>query len=151
MARYSACFNRAAASTTLAMGILQASATPRRIKLYQLVLGSEATAANTALIWTVDRVTADGSIAGGTAVTPNPLDPADAAALTTGLEGTITTNPTIGANLAQFPLNQQATLIWEAPPGGELVSPATDNNGFAIQTPTSTAIAVTATAFFQEQ
>lgn len=151
MPQYSVILQRASASSTLAMGVLQASTTARRISLFDLIIGSEATPADNVNLWAIDRVTADGSMAGGSAATPAPLDPADPASLATALTGTITTNPTIGARLAAIPCNQRATFRWVAAPGGELVAPATDNNGFAIQTPTAVGtIAVTATAFFSE-
>ena len=42
-------------------------------------MGSAATPADVAFRWVVQRTTASQALAGGTSVTPNPLDPADAA------------------------------------------------------------------------
>lgn len=138
MARYGLNLKRTTASTTLALGIMQATATsPRRLKLYEMKIGSDGTPADQPFLFVVDRVTADGSLAGGSAVTPQPLDPADAAALFDAQDTAISTNPTIGSRLWAIPLNQKATLLWQAMPGSELISPATNNNGLAIQTPTA--------------
>lgn len=152
MGKYSLEFNRAAAAATAAMGLVQATATtPRRLKLFDLIIGSEAAPADNVNLWTLDRVSG-GSPTGGTSVTPQPLDPADAVALCDAVEGTITVNPTIGTRLLSVPLNQRATFRWVAAPGSELVSPATDNHGFAVQTPTAVGlIAVTATLLIEEQ
>lgn len=129
------------ASTTLAVGVIQSTATtPGRIKVYDLIVGSEASPADNVFLYTLDKVTAQGSLAGGTAVTPQKLDEADRAALADALDTNITTNPTIGGRLLTIPLNQRATMRWVAPPGGELVSPATDNTGFALQTPTASGL-----------
>jgi hypothetical protein len=137
MPRYGVDLKKTAASTTLAIGIVQATATlPRRLKVLQAIFGNDDTPADQNFKYVIDRVTADGSLAGGTSVTPNPLDPADAAAVFDAKDTNITTNPTVGVRLLACPLNSRATAIWQAAPGCELVSPATDNNGFAVQTPT---------------
>ena len=77
MARYSAQANRTA-SATLALVALEAPATGmRRIKLYDFVIGCEAAPADNPYLYTIGRTTA---AATGTAVTPSPIDLADAAA-----------------------------------------------------------------------
>jgi hypothetical protein len=147
MARYTVEMNRTA-SASLAVGSITADATrPRRIKLYDLVLGSEATPADGAFKWSVDRCTAAGT---STGVTPQPLDPADAATeMDAGENHTI--DPTGTTPLLAIALNQRATMRWVAAPGGELVAPATASNGFAFRTPTAALVAVTATAHVEEQ
>lgn len=138
MPRYGVDLKRSTASSTLALGVIQATVTlPRRLKLLEAKFGSDGAVADTSFLYTIDRVTGDGSIAGGTAVTPNPLDPADAAAVGDAQDTGISTNPTIGARLFSLPINQRNTAIWQAAPGSELVAPATNNNGFAVQTPTA--------------
>lgn len=150
MAKYSLELNRTA-SNTLSVGFFQATATsPRRLKVLDWMFGSEATPASNAFLWTLNRVTAAGSPAGGSAVTPAPLDVADAAALFDCTEGP-TTDPTITTTLLSIPLNQQATFRWVAAPGCEPTSPATDNLGFAVKTPTSSAVAVTTSLIIEEQ
>lgn len=152
MGLYGVNLKRTAASSTLALGIMQATATPRRLKLKEMKLGSDGTPADVAFLFTVDQVTADGLLAGGTAVTPRPLDSADAAALFDAQDTAISTNPTVGNRLWACPLNQKATLLWQAMPGSELVSPATNNNGFAVLTPTAPgAVRVFADCIVEEQ
>ncbi len=150
MAKFSARMQRTA-STTLPVGTLSAAAaSPRRAKVYDLLIGSEATPADNAFLWQVQRHTADGT---GSAVTPQSLDPADSLASTivakenTTVDATRTTN----AFLLNLGLNQRASFRWVAAPGGELVIPATANNGLSIMTITSSAVAVTTTVHYDEQ
>jgi len=149
MARYAAELNRTA-SLTLAVGTLTCDATtPRRGKLYELLFGSEASPADNSFLWQVQRCTTAGT---STGVTPTALDSADAVALSdVGENHTVTPTLTAGAILLSVPLNQRATFRWVAAPYGELVYPATANNGLAIETPTASLVAVTATMHFEEQ
>ena len=122
----------------------------RRIKIYDLLVGTNGTPADNYMEWDVSRQTAAGT---STSTTPNALDPADAAAFTVGsanftAEGTITA----ASSVFYVGVNQRASYRWVAAPGSELVAPATNLAGFAIRvrsggyTGTSTA-----TAMFQEQ
>jgi hypothetical protein len=152
MPRYGVDLKRTTASTTLALGVMQATATlPRRLKLCEVKFGSDGTPADNAFKYVIDRVTAQGSYAGATGVTPSPLDSADAASVFDAGDTGISTNPTIGARLLVAALNQRATFLWQAAPGSELLSPATDNTGFAVQTPTAGgAVAVNAHCIVEE-
>lgn len=150
MAKYSATMQRTA-STSLSVGSLTADATtPRRAKAYRLEFGSEAAPADNPFLWQVQRCTTAGTA--GSSVTPAPLDPADAAALD-DVGQAHSADPTVTANvfLLTIPLNQRATYQWQPAPGGELVIPATANNGFAVRTPTASALAVTCSMHFEEQ
>lgn len=139
MAKYGLDLKRTASSATLALGIAQATATnPRRLKLYQMNLGSDDAATDDTYKYVVDEVTADGGLAGGTAATPRPLDSADPAAFFDAQDTAISTNPTIGNRRYAKTLNHRASHTWIASPGSEMVFPATNNNGFAVQTPTTT-------------
>lgn len=149
MARYAIDFHRTA-STTASTGSITADATrPRRFKLYDLLVGSEASPADNPFLWNVQRVTAAGT---STAVVPQPLDPADAATeMDAGENHTIEPTYTAAAILLQIPLNQRATFRWVAAPGGELVAPATASNGLGLITSTGSAVAVSAQAHVEEQ
>ena len=151
MGRYSTIMTRTA-STTLSVGNITANATtPRRFKIYDLVFGSaEATPADGATLWQLQRCTTTGTV--GSSVTPQPLDPADAAASAAAGQAH-TTDPTLTANAIPLSigLNQRATFRWVAQPGGELVAPATANNGFAIRTPSAATVTCSATTHFEEQ
>jgi hypothetical protein len=148
VAKYSVEANRTA-SATLAVGTVNADATrPRRGKFYDLIFGSEASPADNPFLWQVQRCTTAGT---GTAFTPVAIDPGDAATEADAAENhTITPTLTAAAILLSIGLNQRATFRWVAAPGGELVYPATASNGLAIETPTSSAVAVTATIHFDE-
>jgi hypothetical protein len=150
MGRYSVVLTRTA-STSLSVGNITADATvPRRLKLYDwAVSAAEATPADNGFLWQLQRCTTAGS---GTSVTPQIIDPADAAALFDAAQAH-TVDPTLTANaiLWSLGLNQRAAFRWVPPPGGELVVPATANNGLALRTPTASAVAVSATLYVEEQ
>jgi hypothetical protein len=148
MAKYSFQFNDTADTTLASGGIQQDATTQRRGKLYDFLVGSEATPGDTALLWTVDRGTT--ALGTASAVTPSKLDEADAVALLDCAEN-YTVNPTLGVNLLAIPLNQRATFRWVAFPGSEIVLAATANLSLLFRTPTSSAIAITGSAFFEEQ
>lgn len=123
------------ASTTASLGTMTADATrPRRLKVYDLIIGSEATPADAAILWTVQRCTAAGT---STSVTIAYADPGDSATeYDAGENHTIEPTYTANTILLNIPLNQRATFRWVAAPGGELVMPQTASNGFGIQTDT---------------
>jgi hypothetical protein len=152
MAKYSALLQRTA-SASASVGTLTAPASSmRRAKIYDFTLGSEAVPADVANLWRLSRCTAPGT---NTAVTPSPLDTADAACVTVAgqansVEPTYTSSGAIV--LADTPLNQKATYRWIASPGGELVIPATASNGFGLLTPTAGSSSnMTAFYYFEEQ
>jgi hypothetical protein len=149
MAKYAVEMNRTA-STTASLGSVGADATrPRRGKWYDIILGSEASPADNAFKYIVQRCTALGT---STSVTPQALDPADAATESdAGENHTIEPTYTANAVLLAIGLNQRATFRWVAAPGGELVYPATASNGLGIQTPTASTVAITATVHYEEQ
>jgi hypothetical protein len=132
------------------IGLTGANSAPRRIKVYDVLVGTNGTPADNFMEWDISRITAAST---ATSATPQPLDQADAASLTTttvnsSTFGTITTN----SNVFYVGVNQRASYRWVAAPGGELVSPATSSAGFQLRTRsgayTGTA---TGTLHFEEQ
>jgi hypothetical protein len=123
------------ANTTI-LGV-DAGGTARRVKIYDFLLGSDATPADNAAEYHLQRYTVDGT---STAVVPLALDPADPAALCEAGEAhSIEPTYTADAVLMNLALNQRATFRWVAAPGSELVIPATSDNGIGLRS-----IAVTA-------
>ena len=106
---------------------------------------------NPALAPGLQRYTVDGT---ATAVTPTPLDAADAAALSEAGEAH-SIEPTYTANLIllQFMANQRATFQWYAAPGYEFVLPATADSGAGLLSVTvaGSAINVGVCIHFEEQ
>jgi hypothetical protein len=149
MAKYAVDLQRTA-SAAASVGNWVANVTrPRRNKWYDILLGSQAAAADNPFLYTIQRCTTQGT---ATAVVPQAIDPADAATESVAGENhTAEPTYTAAAILLNIGLNQRATFRWIASPGGELVTPATANNGLGIQTPTSSAIAVTAQIHGEEQ
>ena len=125
--------NGAAASGSNKTALNLISAATIRPALYDLVIGSVATPADAAVKWHVQRTTAVGSE--GSGFTPIALDPGDPASLADyavahSSEPTYTSN----AVLLQISMNQRNTFGWVAAPGGELIAPATANNGRGCKT-----------------
>lgn len=135
---------RRTASTSASVGSIGANATrPRRMQWYDIVVGSEAAAADNPFLWVFQRCTAQGT---STAVTLQPLDPADAATESTaGQNHTVEPTYTATQILLDIPLNQRSTFRWIAQEGGRLITPATASNGLGIATPTASALVVTST------
>lgn len=112
--------------------VTAAAANMRRALVYDLMFGCNATPADNAFVYQAIRSTTVGT---GTGVTPVALDTANAAlsAGATVVTDTITADPTLGTvAMLNVPLNQRASMRWVAAPGGELVVPATANNGVAL-------------------
>ena len=92
------------------------------------------------LEFAIGRFTAAGTA--GSAPTPNPVDPADVAALSTG-GITHSAEPTYASTYFQdLPQNQRALFRWVANPGQEYVGPAAASNGIGLKNVGITAAAV---------
>jgi len=123
----------------------------RRIKWYDLSFGTIGTPADQTYEYDVSRQTAAGT---STTVTPNSLDPADAACDAVGTvnfaaEGTTTS----ASSIFYLGTNQRASYRWVAAPGSELVSPgATFLAGlrFAARSASGGTAGVTAYVLFSE-
>lgn len=103
----------------------------RRGQIYDVMIGTDGTPADNAVVWDISRQTAAGTI---TSVTAVALNPADApflglAAANATIEGTITAT----SSVFNIGVNQRASYRWVAAPGSELVYPATTANGFALR------------------
>lgn len=137
--------NTAATYVGALLGLTGANAAPRRIKVYDVLIGTNGTPADNFIEWDISRITTAST---ATTATPQPLDQADAASLTTTTVnssqfGTITAN----SNVFYIGVNQRASYRWVAAPGGELVSPATSSAGFQLRA-RSVGYAGTATGTF---
>ena len=149
MANYAIDFHRTA-SAAASLGSVTADATrPRRFEIYDLVVGSEAAAADNPFLYVLQRCTTAGT---STAVVPQALDPADAATeMDTGENHSAEPTYTAAQILLEIALNQRATFRWIATEGGRLIAPATASNGIGIATPTSAAVVITAQAHVCER
>lgn len=110
------------------------TASLRRLHVYEFGLSINDTPANNNIFWEILRLTAPGTI---TAVTPNPLDPADAGAVAPGSAGAwATVEPTYTAksNLFIQGINQQVSPRWiSAGSQADMIIPATNNNGLGFR------------------
>ncbi len=130
MARYGVTLEGAAGPATEEIGDVSCTTTlPRRIKIYDFVVGSDGTPADTGFEWIVQRTTAHGTR--NATVTPKPLDFDEVVSQADAGEGTYSIAVTNTANeeLLDFALNLRATFRWVAAPDGEIIVPATDNAG----------------------
>ena len=133
------------------LGVTGAASAPRRNKIYDVMVGTLGTPADQSYEFDIARQTAVGT---ATAVTPNPLDPSDAAAVSVCLanataEGTITA----ASDVWYIGMNQRASYRWVASPGSELLTPATSAAGLVCRARSVSGGTVTCTAafLFQEQ
>ena len=129
MGRYSTDGQDTNTANTTILGLIGSAAI--RPSIYDLVMGSDATPADNAAEYVLQRTTTAGT---STAVTPRPLDPLTVAATATAGEAH-SAEPTYTANiiLLQWAQNQRATFRWVAAPGGELVIAATAANGIGLR------------------
>lgn len=129
MARYSIDGQDTNTAATSILGLTGSAAI--RPKIYDLTMGSDATPADNAAEYVLQRSTAAGT---STAVTPEKLDPLTSAAVATAGEAH-SVEPTYTANaiVLQWAQNQRATYRWVAAPGGELICTATAANGIGLQ------------------
>ena len=135
MARYSASGTQALQATdddsTDATALtIAAQSTVHRNSIYEIWFGNIGAPADLVSVYTVSRITAATTTAVVTTVTPTAIDMADRASQSKCLEN-CTTEPTYTANqeLLEVPLNHRATFRWVAAPGGEIITPATNNFG----------------------
>lgn len=126
--RYSVAAQDANTAATTLVGVT--SATTVRPRIYDLVCGSDATPADNACEFNLQRTTAAGT---STAFTPIAIDPADPASLASaGFNHSIEPTYTASALLLEWAQNQRATFRWVAAPSSELVLPATAANGAGV-------------------
>jgi hypothetical protein len=136
MARFSFKLLRANQSATVDVGsIINAASSPRRFQLYDWLFGSDATPADNASLWEVQKRTA--AATGGSGVTGQPMDDSDTIVSTLVGNQAPTSNGAGSGVKLSIPLNQRATFRWVAAPGSEIVSPATASVGYGIATPTA--------------
>src|SRR5678815_4230880 len=110
--------------------LTSSSATVRRGKIYDVLVGTNGTPGDTFVEWDISRCTTSST---ATFVASPPLDPADAAAnalavVNSSQHGTISV-----PNLWYIGMNQRASYRWVCSPGSELVWPATASNGLVLR------------------
>jgi hypothetical protein len=150
MANYAVKMQKTTTSTTVAVGSIEAPASSmRQIRIFYACFGSGASPADNTILFELQRST---TAATGTAFTPVPLDPAHAACAALGkTNNTVQGTNTAGAIALSIPINTRATCEWYAPPGCEIVIPATASNGIHFNTPTTSGTGdATITAHFSE-
>lgn len=129
------CINTA--SATLPIGNLL-GATTIRPSIYEVIIGSDATPAETSVKYAFQRQTTAGTWAGagGAAITPQGIDPGNTVASACAAnQGICSAGPTLTAStfFMNTGLHQRATLVWKAyDEGARLVIPATANNGLSL-------------------
>lgn len=136
--RYSVAAQDTNTAATSQVGVT--SAATIRPKVYDLICGSDATPADNAAEYNLQRHTAAGT---STAFTPVALDPGDPVSLAaSGFNHSVEPTYTANALLLEWAQNQRATFRWVAAPNSELVLPATAANGASVITVTVAGAAV---------
>ena len=145
MAVYTAELNRT--GTTADIGAIEAPCSSmRRVAILKAEFGIDATPADATLVWVMIRTSTAST---GSAVTPSPVNPADAACVTVAKD-VLTASGTEGVILESIPLNQRATYTWVGYGEGELIIAATANAGIKLKNGASTSLGATATITFRE-
>lgn len=151
MPRYSIIGEDTNTAATTQLYFVNSSNDPTRLKLYEVIIGSDTAPADNAATYHIRRVTNENGTPGGTAVTPFPLDFDDQAARSTAVEAP-TGEPTIAAGAAlEIGINQRATFRWVAAPGSELIADNAEDNGWCIFVQAvSTAASMNYTMLYEE-
>jgi len=120
------------------LNLFRSAASPTsRARIFEFNVGCVATPADLATRFSIIRTTAVGTEdAGFTPVNLDPGGPASQSDFGVGFTGGEPTK-TANSELYTFSLNQRATFRWVAAPDCELVLPATQNNGAALQSVSS--------------
>lgn len=130
-ARYAETGQENAVTAALTTALHVTGGTGLRIRIYDFTVSCGGTPADNAVRWALMRHTATPT---STGVTPTPLDPADPAAeATAGENASAEGTYTAGSELFDQSFNQRAAYRWVAAPGGELIVPATANNGIGVR------------------
>lgn len=109
----------------------------RRGKLYDILVGTNGTPADNAMMWSVIRATTGSTLAGaGIASSANlQLDQADStpASYVNTNSSTQTVYTLVASNMPwHVGVNQRASYRWVAAPGSEIVWPATSSSGLVL-------------------
>ena len=133
MARYSASGSQNLSSSAITALTIASQSTVHRNIIYDIVIANVGSPADLVTLHTIQRIT-NPNAANCTAVTPSLLDLADRAAQSACGENH-TAEPTYTSNqeLMEIPLNHRATFRWVAAPGGEIITPATNNAGIGAK------------------
>lgn len=106
------------------------SATTIRPRIYDIIIGSDATPADVALTFRVNRATAEGT---NTTWTPIAIDNGDPASLAdAGINHSAEPTYTANAYLLDVAMNQRSTQRWVAAPGSEFVIAASASAGAGL-------------------
>ena len=128
-ASYAAFGNNALLSSMdTSLSVIGHASTPVRSWTYELIFADEGTPADNVLLWTLQRVSAEGT---ATEVVPTRVDLADAeASANVGEDHSVEPTYTATEEVLEFSLNTRATFRWVAAPNGEIVNPATASAGW---------------------
>ncbi len=134
---------------------------PRRGKIYDLLIGTDSTPGDTAVLWDMARATTMlssevyiGALTSASSV--YALDMADGLLSAFAIVNSTAETATYGNEAWSVGINQRASYRWVAAPGSEFVYPATSSAGLGLRAmgPSgggSFTGTVTATVLFQEQ
>lgn len=131
MRRYACPGDQTATAADSVVSIGNGAAVTFNAALYELMISSHTDApADAALRFSLKRYTAAGT---STAVTPEPLNNADPAAISDG-GSNHTVEPTYaGVAFLDFGINQRNTFRWVATPDGEIFVPLAKSCGLGLQ------------------
>lgn len=147
MAKYSTVGTMALVADDTVLSVIAALTV--RPRIYDIILASSSAPNDYSAHFHLQRFSADGT---GTAVTPQPLDFAERAAVATSKRNySVEPTYTAGEVLLNLAHNLRATVRWVAAPGSELIIPALAGDGIGQRCiAVSTQFTEEATFFFEE-
>ncbi len=138
-------------ATTTILYFVNGATSPRRLALYEIIIGSDHVAADNPFQYNLRRVTNEDASPGGTAVTPTLIDEQDPVALSNGVAGPANEPTYEAGQLLELSINQRTTFRWIAVPGKEFKVTASEDHGFGIfVAQAATAVVANATMLYEE-
>ncbi len=122
----------------------------RRGKLYDVLVGTAGTPADSYVEWQIARVTTSSTTFNINANNLQ-LDPADAQPTTQVMINSSQVGTVSVPNVWYVGMNQRASYRWVCAPGSEIVWPATASNGLSLLPRGTATVNPTVTVQFQEQ
>ena len=123
-----------------------------RGKVYDMMVGTIGTPADSFCAWSLYRVTTIGGSTATSVVTGQALDPADSVPRSYSLANSTTMGTVASSGEAWYVgVNQRASYRWVAAPGSEIVWPATSSNGVTLRVSGTATVTPSAAMYFQEQ
>ncbi len=148
MAKYSGQITHDVGTATESLVFVETGATVRRLGVYDIAIGSNATPADQSARYSMYRATS--GTPAGDAVTEFALNPDDVAATAAALQN-LGTEPGTKTYASDWPQNQRATFRWVGAPGSQIWSAAAASSGIGVEIIATTGVHIPFGTIFWEE